>query len=67
MSNDPFPDPGRMKAAEAVTLESCLSLHKEALSRVLPVGLVYGNASPDDARVIWKKVRAGGSYIYGVV
>lgn len=56
-----------MKAAEAATLEGCLSLHKEALSRVLPVGLVYGNASPDDARVIWKKVRAEGSCFYGVM
>lgn len=51
-------DPGFLKAAEAATLEGCLSLHKKSISRVFPLGLVYGNASPDDARRIWKTVRA---------
>lgn len=50
-------DPGNVKAAAAVTLEGCLSLHKKALSRVMPLGLVYGNASLDDAKKMWKKVR----------
>lgn len=49
-------DPSRANVAEDVTPEGCLALHKEALSRVMPVGLVYGNASPDDAKRIWKKV-----------
>lgn len=49
-------DPSRAQAAARVTAESCLALHKEALSRIMPVGLVYGNASPDDAETIWKKV-----------
>lgn len=50
------PDPGRLKAAEATSLEGCLSLHKDVLSRMIPVGLVYGNASPEDAKMIWKTV-----------
>lgn len=33
-----------------------MAQHKEALQRVMPVGLVYGNASKDDARRIWKTV-----------
>ncbi|CAM9761849.1 unnamed protein product [Ascophyllum nodosum] len=49
-------DPGHLKASQAATLEGCLSLHREALSRVFPVGLVYGNASPDDARRMWRTV-----------
>lgn len=51
-------DPGCLKAAEAATLEGCLSLHRKSISRVFPLGLVYGNASPDDTRRIWRMVRA---------
>ncbi|CAB1115801.1 unnamed protein product [Ectocarpus sp. CCAP 1310/34] len=54
LSDDLVPDPGHIKAAEATNLEECLSQHKEALAKVLPVGLVYGNTSQDDARRIWK-------------
>eukprot|EP00903_Cladosiphon_okamuranus_P013078 g12199.t1 len=54
LSDDLAPDPGGIKAAEATNLEECLAQHKEALQRVMPVGLVYGNASKDDARRIWK-------------
>eukprot|EP00752_Nemacystus_decipiens_P005957 g5379.t2 len=54
LSDDLAPDPGGIKAAEATNLEECLAQHKEALQKILPVGLVYGNASKDDARRIWK-------------
>lgn len=55
-------DPGCLKAAEAATMEGCLSLHRESISRVFPLGLVYGNTSPDDARRIWRMVRGHGTY-----
>lgn len=56
LSDDLAPDPGGIKAAEATNLEECLAQHQEALQKVLPVGLVYGNASKDDAKRIWKTV-----------
>lgn len=56
LSDDLVPDPGYIKAAEATTRKECLKQHKRALARVLPVGLVYGNTSPGDARRIWKTV-----------
>lgn len=56
-TDDLVPDPGSVRAAEATNVEECLAQHKEALKRVLPVGLVYGNASKDDAKRIWKTVR----------
>lgn len=54
-----------MRAAEATNLEECLAQHKEALKRVLPVGLVYGNASQGDARRIWKAVSGRGRHAEG--